>query len=62
MTPERFAALSAKQMSDAEKRLRAHFIVDSSRSFDSARRQIRGILRAVAAIPGRTRGAPPAAR
>jgi dephospho-CoA kinase len=48
MTEEKFAALIAKQMSDAEKRKRADFIVDSSRSFDHARAQVRDILRAVA--------------
>ena len=53
MTAERLDALLARQISDAEKRARAHFIVDSSRSFDSARRQVHGILRAVAALPGR---------
>ena len=53
ITAERFDALLARQMPDAEKRARAHFIVDSSRSFDSARAQVHGILRAVAALPGR---------
>jgi len=53
MTAERLDALLARQMSDAEKRARAHFVVDSSRSFDSARAQIHGILRAVAGLPGR---------
>ena len=52
MTAERFDTLLARQMSDAEKRARAHFVVDSSRSFDSARAQVHGILRAVAALPG----------
>ena len=52
MTMERFEALLAKQVPDAEKRRRAHFIVESSRSFDSARAQVRGILRAAAVIPG----------
>jgi dephospho-CoA kinase len=47
------AAILAKQMPDAEKRRRAHFVVDTSRDFDSARTQVRGIVRAVAAIPGR---------
>ncbi len=56
MTAERLDALLARQMSDAEKRARAHFVVDSSRSFDSARAQIHGILRAVAALPGRRIG------
>jgi len=53
MTAERLDALLARQMSDAEKRARAHFVVDSSRSFDSARAQVHGILRAVSALPGR---------
>jgi dephospho-CoA kinase len=56
MTAERLDALLARQMPDAEKRTRAHFVVDSSRSFDSARDQVRGILRAIAALPGRRIG------
>ncbi len=48
MTEEKFSALIAKQMPDAEKRLRADFIVDSSQSFDHARAQVRDILQAVA--------------
>jgi dephospho-CoA kinase len=56
MTAEKFDALIARQMPDAEKRARAHFVVDSSRSFDSARAQVRGILRAVAGLPGRRIG------
>lgn len=56
MTAEKFAALIARQMPDAEKCARAHFVVDSSRSYDSARAQVRGILRAVAGLPGRRIG------
>jgi dephospho-CoA kinase len=56
MTAARFDALLARQMSDAEKRARAHFVVDSSRSFDSARAQVHGILRAIASLPGRRIG------
>jgi dephospho-CoA kinase len=52
MTAERLDTLLTRQMSDADKRARAHFVVDSSRSFDSARAQVHGILRAVAALPG----------
>jgi dephospho-CoA kinase len=48
MTEEKFAALLAKQMPDAEKRRRADFIVDSSQSFDHTRAQIRDILQTVA--------------
>ena len=53
MTEEKFAAILNKQMPDPEKRRHAHFLVDSSRGINSARAQIRGILRAVAVIPGR---------
>jgi dephospho-CoA kinase len=48
MTEEKFAAILAKQMPDAEKRRRADFVVDSSQDFDHARAQVRDILRAVA--------------
>lgn len=47
MTEEKFAAILAKQIPDAEKRRRADFIVDSSKDFDHARAQVRDILRAV---------------
>ncbi len=56
MTAEKLDSLLARQMSDADKRARAHFIVDSSRSFDSARAQVHGILRAVSGLPGRRIG------
>jgi dephospho-CoA kinase len=53
MTAEKFDAILAKQMPDSEKRRRAHFVVDTSGDFDSTRAQVRDILRAVAALPGR---------
>jgi dephospho-CoA kinase len=53
MSEEKFAALIAKQMPDAEKRRRADFIVDSSQGFDHARAQVRDILLAVATMPRR---------
>ena len=53
MTQAKLDAILARQMPDAEKRRRAHFVVDSSRGYDSARAQVHGILRAVAAMPGR---------
>jgi dephospho-CoA kinase len=56
ITAERLDALLARQMPDAQKRARAHFVVDSSRSFDSARAQVHAILRAIAALPGRRIG------
>jgi dephospho-CoA kinase len=51
MTEEKFAALLAKQMPDAEKRRRADFIVDSSQGLDHARAQVHDILKAVAKMP-----------
>ncbi len=48
MTEEKFTALVAKQVPDAEKRRRADFIVDTSQGFDRARAQVRDILDAVA--------------
>jgi dephospho-CoA kinase len=48
MTEEKFTALVAKQMPDADKRRRADFVVDSSQSFDHARAQVHDILQAVA--------------
>lgn len=56
MTPEKFAAILAKQVPDEEKRRRAHFVVDTSRGYDSARTQVHAILRAVATMPGRRIG------
>jgi dephospho-CoA kinase len=48
MTPERLAVILGRQMADKEKRARAHFIIDTGRGFAAARRQVRGILRALA--------------
>jgi dephospho-CoA kinase len=55
MTEEKFLALLAKQMPDAEKRRRADFIVDSSQAFDHTRAQIRDILERIANMPRRQR-------
>ena len=55
MTEEKFAALLAKQLPDAEKRPRADFVVDTSQSFDHARAQVRDILRLIATMPKRAR-------
>jgi dephospho-CoA kinase len=48
MTLERVAVILGRQMADTEKRARAHFIIDTGRGFAAARRQVRGILRALA--------------
>lgn len=48
MTEERLAVILARQMGDAEKRARAHFIIDTGGGLASAKRQVRAILRALA--------------
>lgn len=53
MTEQRLEAMLALQMPDSEKRLRADFVVDTSRGFDEARAQVREILRKVATMPKR---------
>jgi dephospho-CoA kinase len=44
----RAAALIARQMSDADKRLRAHFIVDTSGALEATHIQVRDVMRALA--------------
>jgi dephospho-CoA kinase len=53
MDATRLDAILTKQMPDAEKRRRAHFLVDTSRGFASAEGQVRAIVRALAGRPGR---------
>ena len=53
MTQEKFHAILAKQMTDENKRARAHFLVDTSRGFASAEAQVRSILACLAGRPGR---------
>ena len=55
MSEEKFTALLAKQLPDADKRQRADFIVDTSQSFDHARAQVRDILRLIPTMPKRAR-------
>jgi dephospho-CoA kinase len=44
MTDEKLDAILARQMPDAEKRKRAHFVVDTSHGLDPVRARIRDIL------------------
>lgn len=53
MTAQKFSAIAANQMPDAEKRKRADFVVDTSKGFDAARAQVREILARVATMPNR---------
>jgi dephospho-CoA kinase len=55
MTEQKFAAILAKQLPDAEKRTRADFVVDTSKGFDAVRAQVRDILARVATMPKRRR-------
>ncbi|WP_163270704.1 dephospho-CoA kinase [Chelativorans alearense] len=44
MTEEKFAAILARQVPDAEKRQRADFIVDTSHGLEAARQAVRDII------------------
>lgn len=59
MSETTFMSLLAKQIPDEEKRQRADFVVDTSRGFDSARAQVRAILRALKSGPNRRTGRVP---
>ena len=44
MTPDRLDAILSRQMHDAEKRARAHFVVDTGRGLEPAREQVAEII------------------
>jgi dephospho-CoA kinase len=60
MTAERFAAIVGKQTPNAEKRRRAHFVIETDCPFEATRAQVVGLLRCSAAMSGR--GSPAHAR
>jgi dephospho-CoA kinase len=47
MTEEKFTAILARQTPDEIKRLKSHYIIDTSKGFDVARAQVRAVLRAL---------------
>ena len=53
MTGEKLDAILARQLPDAEKRIRAHFVVDTSHGLDPVRARIRDILDEAAKMPRR---------
>lgn len=53
MTEEKLAAILARQMHDAEKRKRAHFVVDTSHGLDPVRERIKDILTEAAKLKPR---------
>ena len=52
MTPEKFDAILARQMPDAEKRRWSHFMIETGHGLEPARRRVAAILRATAAMGG----------
>ncbi len=44
MTEDKFAAILGRQMPDAEKRKRAHFIIDTGQSLDDCRAEVRKLV------------------
>ncbi len=53
MTDAKFSTIVAKQMPDSEKRRRADFVIDTSRGFEAARKDVRAILRTLSETKGK---------
>lgn len=51
MDEAKLDAILARQMTDAEKRARAHFVIDTGQGLDHARRQVRDVLARLRAGP-----------
>jgi dephospho-CoA kinase len=52
MTAERFEAMLARQLPDAEKRARADFVIDTSGPLDATRAQVRAVIACLAGAAG----------
>jgi dephospho-CoA kinase len=53
MTPEKFDAILARQMPDAEKRARAHHVIDTGLPLDETRAQLAAVVACILADEGR---------
>ena len=52
LTAERFDALLARQVPDAVKRRKAHYVVDTGLTMQDSRRQVGDLVRAIVGLPG----------
>ncbi len=52
MTPERLEAMLARQLPDAEKRRRAHYVVETTGTLEATAAQVDAVLRALAGVAG----------
>ena len=50
MTVERFEAILVKQLPDADKRRKAHFVIDTGHGLEQTDQQVRDIIRALAGV------------
>lgn len=53
MTEAKLGAILSRQLSDEEKRRRAHFVVDTSGVFERTEAQVRQFMQAIASLKGR---------